>query len=262
MRPGAAATLPPGLLVRASEERLAEVFPALVPLQPVARTAEGLVCSPRSHPEIAGPALGVAPLETEPLAEVPGWPRLAARMLGGFYVRTPDHVAPVGAWPSLVLAAGEAFGAHQHDTTRMALAGIPDLPDGAAMDVGCGAGLLALAWAALGKGPVTGIDIDAAAIAQARDSAERTETRSQVDFERTEIGRLDPALLASSVLLANLPSPGHHALLAHEVRPPALLLAGVARDEARSLLSAWRERGLHPRGASRSGRRELWVLRS
>ena len=41
-----------------------------------------------------------------------------------------------------------------------------DLPAGAALDVGCGSGLLAQAWAALGRGPVLACDLDPRALAR------------------------------------------------------------------------------------------------
>ena len=48
------AVLPPGLLVEGTPAAIRAHFPALCPLQPVRMAAGGLVCAPRSAPEIAG----------------------------------------------------------------------------------------------------------------------------------------------------------------------------------------------------------------
>lgn len=254
-------SLPPGLLVRGGRDDLARTFPALVPLQPVQRVAEGVVCAPRAEPESAAEALERYPLPVERLQEVPAWPATPARMAGGWYVRTPSHIEAIGPTPTLTLGRGEAFGSSEHESTALALAALGELPDGAAMDVGCGAGLLALAWAALGKGPATGIDVDRAAVAQALASARHSRAREHVDFLHAEIGQLSAPMLSDRVILANLPAPGHDALLEHDVRPRAILVSGVGRTHARRICREWRARGLRPRTAARRGRWELWLLR-
>ena len=113
--------------------------------------AAGLVCSPRCAPELAGPALAAAPspcarstpsrVAHPPSAQIAGW-----------YRRSPDHApAPPGV-RELVQAPGEGFGPGDHATTAMCLEAIDALPAGAAVDAGCGSGLLAQAWVALGRG--------------------------------------------------------------------------------------------------------------
>ncbi len=235
-------------------------FRALVPLQPISYADRGLVCAPRSNPELGPGDLDGLPLPIERLEHLPGWPRWPARLAGRWYVRTAEHAAPPASLPSIVLADGDAFGAIDHRTTALALDASDRLPRGRAVDVGCGAGLLSLAWAIDGRGPVTAIDIDPAAIDQTSRSAEANRLDGKVTTIRAEIGRLDPSLLDGAVLLANLPPPGHAALLTHEVHPRAIALGGIGRDDARRLVAAWSGRGLRPVSAARSGRFEAWVL--
>ncbi|MCG8401293.1 MAG: hypothetical protein MJA84_06820, partial [Firmicutes bacterium] len=105
------AALPPGVLVEGSRSALARVFPLLVPLQPIRYAEDGLVCAPRACPEGAGAALEAVPLASRALRQVPSWPRLPARMAGGWYVRSTEHAPAPGPTPTMVLADGEGFGA-------------------------------------------------------------------------------------------------------------------------------------------------------
>ena len=160
----------------------------------------------------------------------------------------------------MVLADGEGFGAGAHVTTEMALAEIFRLEHGTALDVGCGAGLLSLAWALLGKGRVRGIDVDTRAVAQARRSA-HLNPGVEIEFAIAEIGRLRHDLDVD-VLLANLPRPGHDALLGHDLRPRALLVTGMGRRDTDEVCEAWRARDLRTHAASRRGRWHLRVLKA
>jgi SAM-dependent methyltransferase len=240
--------------VRAPAAALARCFPALCALQPVARDPAGLLCAPRAAPELAGPALAACPLPTEPLARAPGRPDPPSAWVGGFYRRGPGHLpAPPGV-PELVQAPGSAFGPGDHPSTAMCLEGLRALPAGPALDAGCGSGLLALAWARLGRGPVLAGDADPAACAQARASAALSGLASLVRVERWRLEALAPEALVGRVLLANLPLAAHRALLARlAAPPPAALLSGLRRAEAAEVLAAYRRLGLRPLGAARRG---------
>ena len=158
---------PPGLLVQAPERAIVTAFAELCALQPVRMDADGLVCAPRAAPDLAAPALARCPLPTRPLTEVPGWPDPPAAMVAGWYRRGPGHLpAPAGV-RELVQAPGEGFGPGGHATTAMCLAAIEGLAPGRAVDAGCGSGLLAQAWARLGRGPVIACDLDPRAVDQA-----------------------------------------------------------------------------------------------
>ena len=64
----------------------------------------------------------------------------------------------------IVIDPGRAFGTGAHPTTRLALELLQELEAGSLLDVGCGSGVLSIAAAMLGFGPVIAIDIDDAAI--------------------------------------------------------------------------------------------------
>jgi ribosomal protein L11 methylase PrmA len=136
----------------------------------------------------------------------------------------------------------------------MGLEGLRALPAGPALDAGCGSGLLALAWARLGRGPVLAGDADPAACAQARASAALSGLAGLVRVERWRLEALAPEALVGRVLLANLPLAAHRALLARlAAPPPAALLSGLRRAEAAEVLGAYRRLGLRPLGAARRG---------
>ena len=248
------AVLPPGLLVSVPPGRLAAAFAALCPLQPVRMEPAGLVCAPRSAPEAARAALAACPFPAHPLAEVPGWLDPPAAMIAGWYRRSPAHLAAPAGVRELVQAAGEGFGPGDHPTTTMCLAALEGLPGGPALDVGCGSGLLAQAWAALGRGPTTALDVDPRAVDQARRSLAAAGRAHAVEVRQAPIESLAAADLAGRTLLANVPEGAHRALLARVASPPAaIVLSGIRPAAAGALRDAWEALGLRPDGAWERG---------
>lgn len=238
--------LPPGVLVEADPAAIRAHFAALCPLQPVRMDPGGLVCAPRSAPELAGPALAACPLPVRALERVPGWPTPPAEMVGGWYRRGPDHLpAPAGV-RELVQVPGEGFGPGGHATTAMCLEALDALPDGPALDAGCGSGLLAQAWAALGRGPVLAVDLDPRALDQAARSLAAAGVPG-VELRREPLSGLSPAAIAGRIVLANVPLPAHHELLARvdpSAPPTAAVLSGIRPADAPGLAAAWRSLGL------------------
>jgi hypothetical protein len=248
---------------RAALER---AFGALAPLQPVGWHPAGLLCAPRAAPALAGPALARCPFPTRPLARAPGRPDPPAACVGGFYRRGRGHLAAPAAagLVELVQAPGEGFGPGDHPTTALCLEGLRALPDGPALDVGCGSGLLALAWAALGRGPVLAVDLDPAALVQAGRAVAAAGLGGAVALRRAAAGALGAEELAGRVLLANLPVEAQRALagrcLALGAAPRAALVSGLRPGAAAELVAAYRRLGLRPAGAARRGRWERWSL--
>lgn len=240
--------MPPGVLVEGDTATIARVFAELCALQPVRLGAEGLVCAPRSAPELAGPALAACPLPWRALAEVPGWPDPPAQMVAGWYRRSPAHApAPAGV-RELVQAAGEGFGPAGHATTAMCLEMLDALPAAEALDVGCGSGLLAQAWVALGRGRVLACDLDPRAIDQASRSLVAAGRAGSVTLRRAPIAALEAGEIAGRVVLANIPAPAHASLLARTGAPPcALVLSGLRPPEVPAVVDAWRGHGLEVR---------------
>jgi len=253
-QPNGAPALPPGLVVEATRARIAAAFAALCPLQPVRMAPGGLVCAPRAAPELAGPALARCPLPVRALEAVPGWPAPAAAMVAGWYRRSPAHApAPAGV-RELVQAPGEGFGPGDHPTTAMCLEALEALGPGPAVDAGCGSGLLAQAWARLGRGPVLAVDLDPRALDQAARSLEAAGLGGRVRLRLGPVEALAPGDLADAVLLANLPAAAHRTLLRRIGRPPrAAVLSGLRHDEAEAIAAGYQALGLTPRAAARAG---------
>jgi len=254
-------SLPAGLLVTGRRAALERGFGALAPLQPLAWTEAGLLCAPRSAPEIAAPALAGCPFAARPVPLRPGPPPdPPADMIAGWYRRSPFHASAPAGLREVVIAPGAAFGAHAHPTTAMCLAALERLPPGPALDLGCGCGILAVAWARLGRGPVVAVDLDPAALDQTARSAEASGVGGLVTPRQAPAGAL-AGDLAGRIVLANLPASAHHALLARVDRPPrALVASGLRPGAAGPLLRGYRRLGMRLVRIARTRRFECLVL--
>jgi hypothetical protein len=246
--------LPPGLAVTVDPDALARAWPLLCPLQPVRREGGVVICAPRCAPEATAAALGSLPFPVRALAEVPGWPDPPAAMLGGWYRRSPGHLAAPAGVRELVQTSGEGFGPIDHATTAMCLEALEGLPPGPALDAGCGSGLLTQAWAALGRGPVLAVDIDPRAAAQAGASLVAAGLAGAVTVRRGPLGALSAAEIAGRVVLANVPEDAQRALLGRVGEAPAaIVLSGIRPPAAGALGEAWGAHGLRPDGAWERG---------
>jgi ribosomal protein L11 methyltransferase len=85
-------------------------------------------------------------------------------VVGPLWVGPPWEQPADGLLP-VVIDPGRAFGTGRHETTRLCLSFLVDLPRGPLLDVGCGSGVLAIAAARLGFAPVVALDSDEAAVA-------------------------------------------------------------------------------------------------
>ena len=73
---------------------------------------------------------------------------------------------------AVIIEPGRAFGTGGHATTRLCLELLLALQPTSLLDVGCGSGVLSVAAAKLGFGPVIALDHDASAVDAARRNAE------------------------------------------------------------------------------------------
>lgn len=115
----------------------------------------------------------------------------------------------------LEIDPGRTFGHGAHPTTRLCLVAVEELldarPGAAVLDVGCGSGVLAVAAARLGAGPVVAVDIDPAAVeatganAAANGVADRVEIHLVGAPGSRAVECIGPALLGSfDVVVANI----------------------------------------------------------
>src|SRR5205085_5048728 len=139
-------------------------------------------------------------------------------------VRAPWHDDARGALPEVVIDPGQAFGTGGHATTRLCLELMLTLePGGPLLDLGCGSGVLAIAAAKLGWGPVAGLDYEEASVAATRANA--AVNGVAVDVRRWDL-RLDD-VPAAPVVLANLVRPLLLTLADRlSAAPPTLVASG------------------------------------
>ena len=113
----------------------------------------------------------------------------------------------------LVLDPGLAFGTGKHETTKACLEYIDELAGKGSLsflDMGCGSGILSIAAAKLGYGPVCGFDIDEDAVNASRENAELNGVN--VDYRLFALGKgavtLDDTIEASKGLYPDLAMQG------------------------------------------------------
>lgn len=251
--------LPPGLTVHGSPDAIAAHFAAIALLQPVALVDHGVACAPRAAPELARRGSDACLLPMTPLDDPPGWPDPPSLTVGSWFLRSPEHIAAPPGFRELVQVTGEGFGAWPHPTTLMCLAEIEDLPDGPAIDLGCGAGLLTQAWAAT-RGPVTAVDLDGRAISHAEASLAHAILAHAVALHQTPFSQILPTA-TEPVLLANVPPIAHQEIAAAiPAAAHTLLVSGVRVTSAEPTLAAYAELGFRTARATASGGWGCWVL--
>jgi ribosomal protein L11 methyltransferase len=141
---------------------------------------------------------------------------------GRLTVRPPWE--PAGETPiDLVIDPGQAFGTGAHATTRLCLELLLGLqPGGSFLDLGCGSGVLAIAAARLGFGPVLAVDNDPL-------SVEATAANARRNAVELDVCRLD---LRTSVV------PAADTVAANLLGPLLLSWAGSMRDVPRRVIAS------------------------
>ncbi len=158
----------------------------------------------------------------------------------------PSWEEPRASTVDIVVDPGQAFGTGAHPTTRMCLELLLELADadharGPLADWGTGSGLLAIAAAKLGFGPVVACDHEPAALDATAANAEANGV--DVQLERVNL-RQDAAPFAPTAV-ANLTAP-----LLREVAgllgrvPDRLVCSGLLVAEVDGVLAAFASRGL------------------
>lgn len=169
------------------------------------------------------------------------WKRFHSPILvaGRLYVRPPWEEAPIR--PGVIdlrIDPGRAFGTGAHATTRLCLELLADLDGkGSFCDLGCGSGVLAIAAAKLGYGPIEAVDSDRLAVdatsVNARDNGVALDVVRRANLR-------EEAPPAADVVAANLMRPlllQVAKLIDH--RPKALILSGLLDHEADEVAAAF-----------------------
>ena len=178
------------------------------------------------------------------------------------------------------LDPGMAFGTGKHETTRACLEYIDELGltaggrgKGSFLDMGCGSGILSIAAAKLGFGPVAGFDIDEDAVAASKENAAKNGVT--VDYRVFALGKgavtLDASIEAAKGLYPDLALQGRENDAAAQPFAPAdlvvanilgpllmafadeiagyvkkdLVVSGILNELYPEVLSAFADRGFH-----------------
>jgi ribosomal protein L11 methyltransferase len=207
------------------------------------------------RPILVGDRLWVRPSWTEPDAGV--------ERKGDVEPQTGSDERQDGSGPvdgsgtiDVVVDPGRAFGTGAHQTTRLCLELLLELEaagesGGELTDLGCGSGVLAIAAAKLGWGPVSGYDHEPEALEAAAANAAANDV--ELALERVNLRERLPAL--APTVLANMTSPVLIAvagLLAS--RPPegsgtprAIACSGILPAELDEVAAAFAAAGLAER---------------
>lgn len=212
-------------------------------------------------PDLGGTAAHVAGIEIEVLTEevADDWHERWREFHKPITIGGKLHVRPpwLDAQPGLldlVIDPGRAFGTGAHETTQLCLELLMELEpaSGAMLDLGCGSGVLAIAAAQRGFGPVVGLDFDPA-------SVEATDENAAVNGVDVRAAKFDlmhaDAIPSAPVVAANLLRPLLLLVAAtgFTPEPPRVLIAsGLLRAEADEVVAAFAVHGL-----AETGRREL-----
>ncbi len=172
------------------------------------------------------------------------------RMVPGLHVRPPwEAPANRADVEEIVIDPGQAFGTGAHATTRMCLELILELAAergrrwGPLLDVGTGSGVLAIAAARLGFGPVVGLDNELESVEAARGNARvngvELETRS-FDLRRERLPTIGG--VAAPTVLANLLKPLLLELARSiEYAPDDLIAGGLLTEQVDEVVGAFKE---------------------
>jgi ribosomal protein L11 methyltransferase len=185
----------------------------------------------------------------------PGWTTMWQRRFAP--LRVGRRILIVPPWDlrrepgriSIVIQPGQAFGTGHHPSTAGALRAIEALlatasaPRRTALDVGTGSGVLALAMKMMGLERIVAIDVDAAALDNARDNAELNALGRAIRFSAIPLtsvrGRFDliTANILSAVLIEMAPE-----LARRLAAGGTLILGGILSREAPWVAGRFRKR--------------------
>ncbi|HEX5622387.1 MAG TPA: 50S ribosomal protein L11 methyltransferase [Solirubrobacteraceae bacterium] len=164
---------------------------------------------------------------------------------GRIAIRAPDAPPAESGLPELVIdSPAGAFGTGAHPTTRACLEMLLDFePAGGFADLGCGAGVLAIAAAQMGFAPVFAIDHEARSVEATVHNAERNGVTLQA--LQLDLLTVDPP--PAPTIAANMP-PDVHRRVAARLAPDVVrvIVSGVTTEELDDVLAAYARAGLEP----------------
>lgn len=149
---------------------------------------------------------------------------------------------------TIKLDPGMAFGTGTHPTTRLCLIALEQViePGMSVFDIGTGSGVLSIAAAKQGSGPILSVDVDDVAINSAKCNIEMNEV---VDIVRLETGSIERANGHYDLVLVNILARIILSLLdqglADTIRPGGMVIAsGIIDDQEAAVQTAFTNKGI------------------
>ncbi len=220
--------------------------------------------------------LAAEALRPEPLPET-DWAAQSLRGLapvrvGRFFIHgAHDRGRRPAAAIALEIEAGAAFGTGHHATTRGCLLALEEIArkgrPRSVLDVGAGAGVLAIAAARLWRAPALATDIDPVAVSVARANARANGAGPLVrcllapGARHAAIRAGGPRDLVLANILANPLKRMAGELAPLVARGGRLVLSGLLRSQEAMLLAAYGARGLRAEKRIREGQWSTLILR-
>jgi ribosomal protein L11 methyltransferase len=183
-----------------------------------------------------------------------GWARrtqehLRAVRVGRIVVRPPwDAGITTVDVLSVVIDPSTGFGTGHHETTRLCLTILQNLPVAGTrvIDVGTGSGVLAIAAAKLGAAHVSAVDNDPDALRNARENVARNDCAGRVDLIEADLDSLSlaPAQIVTANLTAAVLRRFALPLLGLVTRGGTLVISGFGPQDLDSLAGPFAELAL------------------
>jgi ribosomal protein L11 methyltransferase len=166
-------------------------------------------------------------------------------LVGGRLWLRPSWEGPRAGAVDVVVDPGQAFGTGAHPTTRLCLELLLELEaEGPLTDLGTGSGVLAIAAAKLGWGPIGAYDHELAALETA--AANAAVNGVELRLERINLRERLPAL--APTVIANMTAPILHALASQmeelEDGPSTLVCSGLLPGELDGAAAAFAKSSL------------------
>lgn len=136
----------------------------------------------------------------------------------------------------VVIEPAQGFGTGAHPTTRLVLSLLQEQPRASVLDLGCGSGVLAVAAALLGFGPIIAVDNDQVAVDSTLENLERNDVDGLVRAYRLDA--LEQELPRADIVLANIIFEPL-VRLAPRMTAPRLVLSGLLTSQADDCAAAY-----------------------
>lgn len=187
---------------------------------------------------------GVEVLDTGITAVEEGWAERWKEFhqpvtIGPLWVGPPwqQMLAPPNA-KRVVIEPGQGFGTGAHPTTHLMLTLLLEQPRSSVLDVGCGSGVLAVAAALLGFGPIVAVDNDPVAVESTLENLERNQVEHLV--QARALDALAGELPEADIVLANL-TLEPLVSLAPRLQAPRVLVSGLLRSQVEAAAAAFEQ---------------------